>query len=295
MTINRRRAPSSATSSEKKLSGHSSEAEFALSMGGNVIHGTQMGDIRDRNGNLYSVKTGKKWQIFLYNYKRISESIHLRILQDCLDSFTEDYDKYNEDRIKCIEFKENYIKIHGRKQAKLIQNCVLEDHLGHNEYMHAKNLLQKTTAAVKQKLENKIILRSFLNEAMFNNDQVSLLAIQDTTYLNDNLFKVFSRDDILDIFCEAIYPDLSKAGNVPEDHNVGGQKTLLRYLKGARPKNIAEIEIRNDSRDKFRLVRFNMYSKDVLSLLLKANSSKKAKKINEKIMAYGLAIDLLGS
>ena len=63
--INRRRAPSSEISSQKKRSGHQTEIEYAELINGEVIKGTQKGDVKDRNGNLYSVKSGKKWQVFL--------------------------------------------------------------------------------------------------------------------------------------------------------------------------------------------------------------------------------------
>ena len=63
MTINRRRAPSSQISSEKKISGHSREYEFSELIEGSVISGTQKGDVK-KNNDLFSVKGGKKWQIF---------------------------------------------------------------------------------------------------------------------------------------------------------------------------------------------------------------------------------------
>ena len=65
MTINRRRAPSSSTSSEKKLGGHSREEIFAGYIGGSVINGTQKADVKDKSGNLYSVKSGKKFSTYL--------------------------------------------------------------------------------------------------------------------------------------------------------------------------------------------------------------------------------------
>jgi len=108
MTINRRRAPSSAISSEKKLNGHKQESSYAIIIGGDTIKGTGKGDVKDKNGNLHSVKSGKKWQIFLYGYERISNSRHLKILRPCLDSFTSNATQYFKDRIKCIELKENF-------------------------------------------------------------------------------------------------------------------------------------------------------------------------------------------
>ena len=98
MTINRRRAPSSKISSDKKKRGHKNEKDFASLIQGEVIKGTQKGDVRDKSGKLHSLKSGKKWQIFLYSFERITQSSHLNILKPCLESFPDDYDQYLKDR-----------------------------------------------------------------------------------------------------------------------------------------------------------------------------------------------------
>ena len=107
--INRRRAPSSEISSEKKLGGHQRESDYAKLIGGNCLHGTQKGDVKDKQGNLHSVKSGKKWQVFLYGYSRISNSRYLNILRSCLDAFPEDYKQYVKDRHDCISYTKKYI------------------------------------------------------------------------------------------------------------------------------------------------------------------------------------------
>ena len=293
MTINRRRAASSAVSSEKKLGGHSREKDFADCIGGEVIHGTQKGDFKDKLGNLYSIKSGKKWQIFLYNYNRICTSKYLNVIQGCLDAFVEDSKKYFNDRIICITYKEKYVKVHGREIAKGLLNSDIERALGPNEYMQSKKRLQAATEVVRARLEHKEYLWNFLNEAIFNCDEVDLIAIKDTTFNHDNLFKVFAREDVLSVFCDEIFVGSSEAGNVPEDYNVAGQKTLLRYNKSGREKNIAEIEIRNDRHDKYRLVRFNMYSADALNLLLNSPRLRDFHNVNDTVVAYGRAIQLM--
>ena len=293
MTINRRRAPSSSISSEKKLGGHSREETFADYIGGLVIKGTQKADVKDKLGNLYSVKSGKKWQIFLYNYNRISSSNHLKILQDCLDCFTNDTKQYFKDRVKCIEYKENYVRMYGREKAKYLSNSEVEDALGSNEYISSKNKLQDRTKLVREILKNPSSLRSFLDEAIFNNNEVSLWAIKDSTFEKDGMFKVFARDDVLDIFCKEVLIETSKAGKVPEDYNVAGQKTLLRYLKNGKPKNIGEIEVRNDSAAKHKLVRFNIYSKDALGLLLSEGSNLSRFCLGSNVIVFGKATQIM--
>ena len=65
-------------------------------------------------------------------------------------------------------------------------------------------------------------------------------------HFNNQYYKdsgVFSKDDVLDTLSDRLFPEISKAGNVPEDYNVAAQKTLLCYLKAdGKPKNIVEIE-----------------------------------------------------
>jgi hypothetical protein len=112
------------------------------------------------------------------------------------------------------------------------------------------------------------------------------LAVKDGAY-----FRVFSRSDVLKVLADELSPANSRAGHVPEDYNVDGQKVLLRYSKGDKDKNIVEIEIRNDSEQHYREVRFNMYSKDFLALLLGENADLESKKIRDGIILYGMAID----
>ena len=291
MTINRRRAPSSSISREKKISGHLRESDYATLIDGVAISGVQKADVKDKFGRLHSVKSGKKWQVFLYGYERISKSKHLEILKLCLDSFPTDSQKYFRDRTKCIKFKEDYVRENGKDKAKNLSNEIISKELGVNEYINSKNKLATHTLTVKNQLKDKKKLRLFLNEALFNNDEVHYLSIKDLT---DSKFKVFFREDILDILTQQIFPEVSKAGNVPEDFNVAAQKTLLRYKKkNGKSKNIAEIEIRNDSDIHYRQVRFNMYSRDALSLLLDASNKLSSKKHKDEVVLYGEAIKMM--
>ena len=288
MGINRRRAPSSYISSLKKRAGHKEEEIFAELIGGEVIKGTQKTDVIDHKGKNYSIKSGKKWQIFLYSYERISKCHYLKILKSCLDAFSSDYELYKKDRIKCIEYKENYIQLHGRDATKDLPNEEIANVLGNNEYIDAKELLSFATEDVCKSLNNKSELRKFLGEAFFNIDEVDFLVVKDTTFENDGLFKVFSRDESLDILTNHLAPSISKAGRVPEDYNVAGQKTILRYQYQNKPKNIIEVEIRNDSSKHYRQVRFNAYSKDTLYLLL---TNLSGLKFNDYIFTYGRVTD----
>jgi hypothetical protein len=266
MAINRRRAASSKISSQKKIQGHKNEEIYASLIEGEVIKGVQKGDVIDSLDRLYSVKSGKKWQIFLYGHDRIKSSSYLKCLLPSLESFPEDPVIYFQDRIKCIEFKEEYIHKFGREKARNLSNEEVIKALGRNEYTLSKERLAQANQKVCEKLTDKRFLRDFLSESIFNLHEVSFLAAKDSTYLEDGIFKTFERNEVLDILSKNLTPATSQAGHVPEDFNVAGQKTLLRY--GASLKNIVEIEIRNDSQTHYRQVRFNMYSKDALTVLL---------------------------
>ena len=284
--INRRRAPSSEISSNKKVKGHETEEIYSKLINGAVIKGTQKGDVVDVSGKLHSIKSGKKWQIFLYSYNRIYSCNYLKILLPSLEAFPEDSIKYFKDREECISFKENYVKNNGREAAKLLANETVIKALGNNSYIQAKTKLSETTSSICNQLAKKAFLHEFLNEAIFNKDEVAFLAIKDSTYLSDGLFKVFTKKDVLNVLCDNLHPKMSKAGNVPEDYNVPGQKSLLCYQKNGKSKNIIEIEIRNDEKH-YREVRFNMYSKDALFLLC---NNFNFKKFNNEILLFGNAI-----
>ena len=291
MTINRRRAPSSSISRAKKLDGHANEDNFADLIGGETLGGTQKSDVRDSNGHLHSVKSGKKWQVFLYGYERISKSRSLKILKPCLDAFCTNPEEYFTDRIKCIEFKENYVSRFGRAKAKLLSNTEVSKALGKNLYIQSKENLAKSTSLVCDALQDKMFLREFLTEALFNNQEVDFLAIRDDTYLKDKKFRIFEREEVIEILSQKLEPSVSQAGKVPEDYNVASQKTLLCYKKeNGKNKNIVEIEIRNDSSTHYRQVRFNMYSRDTLYLLLTELDKKPSKPINTSVSAYGNAV-----
>jgi len=134
-------------------------------------------------------------------------------------------------------------------------------------------------------LKDKILLKNFYNEAIFNNNEVEYLVIRvkkiEIQYL------VFHRDDVLEALSASSFPSYSKAGRVPIDYNVEGQKTLLCYELNQKAKNLVEIEIRNDSPTHYRQIRFNMYSKDTIDILSQSVSQKES---FGKIDLYGKAI-----
>jgi hypothetical protein len=276
----RRRAPSSEVSRDKKLAGHEREQYYATIIGGRAIGGTQKGDVLDKNGCQHSVKSGKKWQIFLYGYPKISSNQNLKILQKCLDAFPDDKERYFADKEKCEKYKQNYIDTHDQASAKKLSNDIVARALGANVYIESKKRLSIATPDVRNYFRDKSNLRCFLNEALFSGKEVSFLAIKDDT--NDGFFKVFEKEETLNILSERLFPELSKAGNDPRDFNVAAQKTLLCYSKekGRSQNNLGEIEIRNDSNVHYRQVRFNMYSSKFFDLILTEKPKVKHHQLN---------------
>lgn len=292
--INRRRAPSKTISSQKKKEGHKNEDLYAVLIDGETIKGTQKGDVEDNMGYLHSVKSGRKWQVFLYGYERILSSKYLKILSPCLESFTDDADQYFYDRTRCIQFKEDFVKKHGKSKAKLLSNEEVAKEIGPNTYMQAKTKLAQSTLAVCRSLEDSRLRRNFLAEALFNLEEVDFLAIKEDKLSPTKDFRVFAREDVLDVLTPKLLPLQSRAGHVPEDYNVAGQKVLFYYLKDEnRTKNIVEIEIRNDSNVHYRQVRFNMYSRDTLGMLINNLSKKPIKSMGPNVSLYGQAVKLL--
>ena len=267
MAINRRRAPKSEVSRKKKLDGHAGEREYAESIGGEVVPGVGKGDVKDCQGVLHSVKSGKKWQLFLYNEDRIRASKSLGLLTLCLESFAWGSAEYFKHRRKCIAFKETKQREQGKAQAQKLTNTQVKKVIGRNVYVLSKERLARATSGVCEKLKNKKLLRRFLDEAIFNAGEVAFLVVRDTHLLGDNLFKVFPRDFVLNILTSTLAPSVSNAGRVAVDYNVPGQKVLLRYDNRSNPVNIIEIEVRNDEKH-YRLIRCNMISKYALALLL---------------------------
>jgi|LakMenEpi03Aug12_release.lakeMendotaPanAssembly.Ray.scaffolds.fasta_scaffold490657_1 hypothetical protein len=294
MSVKKRRAASSEISREKKLGGHQNERDFADLIGGQRIVGTKKGDVLDPKGHKYSVKSGKKWQIFLYSYERILQSNFLNILTPCLEAFTTDAELYFTDREICLQYKEAYIAKHGREKAKILKNEEIKKKFSNNEYIKSKDKLAQSTIEVCENLKLTSNRRKFLQEAIFNGMEVSFLAIKDDTFRRDGAYRIYEREEVLSILSSELIPGTSNAGHVPEDYNVSGQKTLLRYKTDSGiEKNIVEIEIRNDSIQHFREVRFNMYSKDTLILLDKHLGKKSSKSLGHGVFALGSASSIL--
>jgi hypothetical protein len=207
-----------------------------------------------------------------------------------LDAFPRDYSLYEEHKKICLNFKENYITKHGIVAAKNLTNEELSVELGLNEYLDSKIKLATATSKVCSYLSIKNNLRDFLEEAFFSGSQVQFLAITKSPMCTDSKFRVFDRNDVVDVLERKIIVDSSMAGRDVRDLNVAAQKVLLKHVN---PKgklvNLGEIEIRNDSSTHYREVRFNVYSKEILQILNDEYRPHGVKQVGAEILVFGNA------
>ena len=104
-------------------------------------------------------------------------------------------------------------------------------------------------------LQDKRILRAFLNKSLFNAGEVNYLSVK-----HEGVFHIFLNQDVIQVFSDNLEVCNSRArtaGQTPE------QKVLFRY-NGL---NLGELEMRNDSEIHYREVRFNMIKPKVMDLL----------------------------
>ena len=60
-------------------------------------------------------------------------------------------------------------------------------------------IISKVLKNWDRKLLDKEVLKNFYNEALFNNNEVKFLTIKDNRIKDRNVFKIFTKDDVLNI------------------------------------------------------------------------------------------------
>lgn len=141
----------------------------------------------------------------------------------------------------------------------------------------SKELLRTPMRELKDRFQRKALLRAFLMKAFFNGGEVNYL-----TALHENTYHVFLNRDVVHIMGECFTVENSR-GNPPE------QKVLFRY----NGRNVGELEMRNDSPQHYREVRFNINKIPVMELLL--DNIQERRNYNETILVYGSAIKTFGN
>ena len=134
--------------------------------------------------------------------------------------------------------------------------------------------------ALLAKLSEKPRLRAFFNKSLFNGGEVNYLTIK-----HDGKFHVFLSDDVLDVFSTNLKVANSRAISAGQ---IAEQKVIFQY-KGL---NLAELEMRNDTKTHYREIRFNMLKPKAMALLLE--NIPVTKEFNEKVLVYGNASKKFG-
>ena len=186
-------------------------------------------DVIDRSGDAHSVKSGEKWQIFLYRESRLAEDAGFeamngigQALLECIRVFPKDIEMYRKNR----EVKHRYKKA---LEPKMIA---------------AKNLISKR-------------LKPFLHKAIFNAGEVTYLTI----YVNEQHgFCVFHYEDVLDVLSQQISVENSQARTSKQYSN---QKVLFR-IDGV---NAGELEIRNDSQQHYKEMKLRFIAEKITPVL----------------------------
>ena len=116
---------------------------------------------------------------------------------------------------------------------------------------------------------------------MFNGGEVNYLTVR-----HENKYHVFLSKDVVELFANSVEVSNSKAiakNQVPE------QKVIFKY----EGRNLAELEMRNDSKIHYRQIRFNMLKPRMLNLLF--DNIPKTNDFNERILVYGNASKKFGN
>jgi len=250
----KKKAMSSEKASYVKKKGHEDAREFAELLGiGKEFKSdpTAKKDVIDFEGHSYSVKSGeKKWQIFLYGKTRFIKDYTFKGMNGIGDLFIKCMDSFPESREEYLKNKDVY-----------------------------KKKLQKPMRELCNKLNEKRLLKAFIDKAMFNSGEVDYLVIKD-----GEKFHVFWSRDVVEVLSNNYEVENSKARM---KNQFDDQKVIFKVAG----RTHGEIEMRNDSEIHYREIKFWLDKKLTFNLL--KNEIKKNIDINQKITLYGSAIKKL--
>lgn len=140
----------------------------------------------------------------------------------------------------------------------------------------AKERLRIPMREIKNRLQNKNLFKAFLKKAIFNGEEVNYLTIYD-----DDIFHVYWNADVVEVMGDNFTVENSRSSR----GNPDCQKVLFKY----NDKNVGELEMRNDSEQHYREVRFNMLKKPCCELL-QTHILDKYPYPDQPIVSYGEAI-----
>lgn len=229
----------------KKIAGHINESDYARLIGGEENKGsvTDKKDVVDAFHRTHSVKSGKKWQIFLYSRDRIENDIALKAfgnVSSCIIACIDAVPKYRKDR-------------ESHKKA-------------------AKNALQHPMRELANELSKPNIFKAFFQKVAFEGGQIDFWAVLDPSIdqtkasLIEKEFHIFDSKECVEVICNKVLIRNSKARGAGQTDNqkvifiIPNPKKLDSYL------NIGEIEIRTDKQN-YRRVKMWFEAKRTVELL----------------------------
>jgi hypothetical protein len=253
--IRKSRASSSDEARRYRKQGHDDALLFALSIGLNEDYKNDAQakkDVIDPSGDAHSVKSGKK-KWQIFLYG-------LNRFQN--DAFFNVMNGMGQLLIDCIKsFPETFEEYERNK-------------------VEAKEKLRSHMVALADKLQDKRRLRAFIGKSMFNGGEVNYLTVYEK-----NKFHVFWGKEVEQVMTDNLEVTNSKArqeGQFPE------QKVVFKFGDT----NLAELEMRNDSPNHYREIRFNMVKPKAMKLLFSKIAT--AHNYNDKVILYGEAIKHFG-
>ena len=142
-----------------------------------------------------------------------------------------------------------------------------------------KERLRTPMRELRDRFQRKALLRAFLMKSIFNGGEVNYL-----TVLHEGRYHVFLNSEVVRLMGEAfeVVNSGSYGDNPPE------QKVLFRH-NGL---NVGELEMRNDSRQHYQEVRFNMIVPRAVSLLF---TIEPRQPFNDQVDVHGSAIRRFGN
>ena len=218
----KKRAMSSEEASRVKRGGHEAEKRFAEMIGGEVAKRQEKKDVIDSRGDYHSVKSGRlKWQIFLYRRETLSRDRVFAVINGVGETMAACVDCFPESR-------EEYLRDKAPHKRKLADKMRL----------------------LREKLARPKNLHAFFLQSFFRGGQVQYLSVESNTD-GELSYRVFAADDAVDLLAEELSVENSVARREGE---FSAQKVVFKW----RGKTIGEIEMRNDSAQHYREVKFWM-------------------------------------
>ena len=203
--------------------GHQKAKEFAHAIGllsDYKNDHTAKKDVIDPSGDAHSLKSGKKkWQIFLYSFRRVSNDTGFTKLNGMGD--------YLGNLLKA--FPENYAEYIADKYTTKLR-------------------LQDAQRELATKLQDREMLKAFFSKSLFNGNEVNYLTVYGE---KEEKYHVFLNQDIVDKLSSSLVVSNSRARN-------STQMDALKTVFLLNDKNFAEIEVRTEQ-NHYREIRFNMY------------------------------------